>query len=300
MRALAEVATAHADDRLSLVETVADEAARAWRAVDARRIVESWLSRMVPLMVVLAGAQQVAAGGADGYLNEALDVQGIDPAAAARVVPAALSGIASDGRGLDGLLYRPVAAALDLIRGGTTAERALASGGFLLDMIVRTQVADSGRVADQIATTARPQATGYTRVLVGRSCSRCALLAGRWYRHDAGFNRHPRCDCVGAPGRLDTAGDLRVDPKAYFASLGREEQDRVFTAAGAQAIRDGADVSRTVNAARGTYTASDGRKYTMEAAGRRPRLLPDAIYREARGDRDEALRLLSLHGYLAP
>jgi hypothetical protein len=43
---------------------------------------------------------------------------------------------------------------------------------------------------------------------------------------------------------------------------------------------------------------ADGRLYTTEAAGRRPRLMPEQIYREAHGDRGEAIRLLRLHGYL--
>lgn len=44
--------------------------------------------------------------------------------------------------------------------------------------------------------------------------------------------------------------------------------------------------------------ASDGRLYTTEAAGRRPRLMPETILAEAGADRAEALRLLRLHGYI--
>lgn len=56
-------------------------------------------------------------------------------------------------------------------------------------------------------------------------------------------------------------------------------------------------MARVVNANRGLYVAADGRRFTTEAAGRRPRLMPDQIFRDANG-RDDALRLLRLHGYL--
>lgn len=75
------------------------------------------------------------------------------------------------------------------------------------------------------------------------------------------------------------------------------EQDKVFGKASAEAIREGADMARVVNARRGMYEAG-GRQFTHEVAGRRPRLMPEQIFREARGNRDEALRLLRLHGYL--
>jgi hypothetical protein len=299
--ALAEVATAHARDRLGMVETLADEASRAWRLVNPSRIAESWAARMLPLLVTLTGAQRVVAGEADRYLDNALDAQGLDPAAAARTAPRAVSGVASDGRTLDGLLYRPAVTTLDLIGGGTGVRESLAAGSYLLDMIVRTQVADAGRAADLVATTARRQATGYVRMLVGKSCSRCVVLAGRWYRYDAGFNRHPKCDCVGVPGRENTAGDERTDPRSYFNSLSRDEQDKAFTKAGAEAIRNGSDVAKVVNARRGMQTASIGGRnvlVTTEAAGRRPRLMPEAILAASGGDRDQAIRLLKVHGFI--
>lgn len=71
----------------------------------------------------------------------------------------------------------------------------------------------------------------------------------------------------------------------------------MFGKAGAEAIREGADMARVVNARRGMYTAG-GRLFTHESAGRRPRLMPEQILREADGDRGEAIRLLRLHGYL--
>src|SRR5690606_6627480 len=109
---------------------------------------------------------------------------------------------------------------------------------------------------------AHRQASGYVRMVNPPCCPRCAILAGRWYRWSAGFQRHPRCDCVHIPSRESVAGDLRTDPEALF----REGKIRGLTEAETQAIRDGADMARVVNVKRsGIYTAG-GRRYTREAA----------------------------------
>ncbi|MET0426268.1 MAG: hypothetical protein ABW046_20535 [Actinoplanes sp.] len=262
-----EAALDHAGFRRRLALAVAGEAKSVWSAVDPGNIASSWLTSLSRLMIIVAGAQRVAAAQADSYLDSVLDLQGIDPAAEGRVAPAALSGVASDGRGLDGLLYQPVVTALTGVQRGDGVARALAAGQAALDMIVRTQVSDAGRVADQVAMVSRPHAAGYVRMLVGRSCSRCAVLAGKFYRYNAGFKRHPRCDCIHIPGREDTTGDERTDPKAFFSSLSPAEQDRVFTKAGAEAIRLGADIGQVVNARRGAagLTTAGARLTAAEA-----------------------------------
>ena len=293
-----EVATAHARQRRTLAARVRREFADAWRAVDPARISESWSARVSVLVSLLTGAQRVAAGQADAYLSQVLDAQGVDPIADGAVEGAALTGVASDGRDLASLVAQPgIVAKVALARGETLA-RAMAAGGATAELIGHTQVADAGRVADQVALTSRPLATGYVRMIVGATCSRCLILAGRWYGWNAGFQRHPRCDCIHIPGRENTAGDLRTDPDLAFAALDQAEQDRVFGKAGAEAIRAGADIGSVVNARRGMYTAAGGRLYTRSGATRaRRRLMPEEIFREA-ADRDDALRLLRLHGYL--
>ncbi len=79
------------------------------------------------------------------------------------------------------------------------------------------------------------------------SCSRCIILAGRWYRWNEGFRRHPRCDCQHIPASESVAGDMRVDPYETFRSMTLEEQERTFGRSQARAIRDGADIYRVVN-----------------------------------------------------
>jgi hypothetical protein len=231
------------------------------------------------------------------YVDDALKAQGLLLAAEGRVSVAPLAGVASDGRDLATLLYQPAIRSLTALKQGATVERARAAGLLSLDVITRTQVADAGRAAEQVAIAARPQLQGFVRMLSRPSCSRCIILAGRWYRWNAGFRRHPRCDCRAIPAQERGAGDLTTNPRKAFEALSPAEQDRVFGSGGAAAIREGADISRVVNADRGTYVAA-GKRMTYEAARRRPRLMPSQIFKEANGNRSEAIRLLKLHGYL--
>lgn len=188
-----EVALEHYRGRRELVDDIAGEALRLWRLVSRSDLVGSWREAAAQLLVSVSGAQLLAAKEADSYLDDVLGEQDIDPAGNGKLIPRSLAGIASDGRTLDTLLEQPIIATLTAIGGGAPVDTALATGYSSLDMIVRTQVADAGRVADQVALTARPEAGGYTRMVVGRTCSRCIILGGRFYRWNAGFKRHPRC-----------------------------------------------------------------------------------------------------------
>jgi hypothetical protein len=281
---------------------------RAWRNTDPSAIHASWQHGVgAAILQIVTGAQAEAAAAADLAVVAMLTAQGLDLGEAAAVRPSAFAGVASDGRDLASLLELSNLVALRRIGGGAKVEEALRSAGRWLEMVVGTQVSDASRMATSVSVTARRQVTGFYRVLNPPSCDRCAALAGKWFRWDAGFERHPRCDCGQVP-----AGDGSLDnqpwlwsPRAYFDSLKPGEQDRIFTAAGAQAIRDGADVSQVVNARQGMYTASvGGREVLATRAGatvhgvRGLRLMPEQIYSIAGGDRGEALRLLGSHGYL--
>src|SRR5690606_2250499 len=254
-----QVAARHYQDRLRLIHAIVRLARQAWRQVDQTDIAGSWPAQIPRPMVALIGAQLAAAQTADEYLTTVLAEQGIDPEPEGVLIPSALAGIASDGRDLESLLYRPVVAAKVAIGGGASPDRALAVGQATLDAIVQTQVADAGRVADQVALTARREATGDVRMVVGASCARCIILAGRWVVH-----RAPRCVCVHIPSRESLAGRLTPSPRPMSESRSQAEQDRGFGKGGAQAIRDGAAMARLVNPRRGMYTAG-GLRLTREA-----------------------------------
>jgi hypothetical protein len=149
---------------------------------------------------------------------------------------------------------------------------------------------------------------GYIRLLTPPSCPRCVILAGRFYRWSDGFKRHPNCDCVHIPATRELDDDLTSDPQQYFDSLSEAEQDRQFGKANAQAIRDGASISKVVNAQSGMRTADDGRRYTTVGTkktrrgprGGPPVLRPTVwqIYKDASGNRERAKSLLQTYGYI--
>jgi hypothetical protein len=182
---------------------------------------------------------------------------------------------------------------------------AVRKGGSFLEMVTHTTVADSGRAAAGVDTATRKN-VGYVRMLNPPSCSRCSILAGRFYRWNNGFNRHPKCDCVHvqttATAAAETEG-LIHDPYEYFSGLSAAEQDRTYGKAEAQAIRDGSDIFQVVNARRGV---KPGGLVTTEGTSKRgnfgrngPRLTPEAIYQKGLS-RDETLRELERYGYILP
>jgi Rho termination factor-like protein len=310
---LHDVALDHYADRQSLVDASAEAAAGMWAEVNPNDIDGSWARLLPELTTVVSGAQLGAARRADSYTSAVLDADDIDDEAVAAVDPGGFSGVASDGRGLATLLTNPAIVTLMSIQDGFDVVHALGAGRANLDMMVRTQVADAGRLADQVALTTRPKVTGYVRLAVGNSCARCLILAGRTYAWNTGFQRHPRCDCIHVPAAIARAGRLLQSPRLAYDRMSAAERLRAgFTLGDQRAIADGADIFQVVNARRGMYTAG-GRRFTTEGTTRRglagqrlgarggrrvQRLSVDQIYVEAGADRDEALRLLHLHGYL--
>lgn len=256
------------------------------------------------LAAATMAAQERVAGGAMGYVPAVLVETGqahaAEPFANAR--PAPLVGVAGDGRPVEGLLYGAVTHAKTSVAHGRTSRQALSAAGTWLTMAVGTVLSDTGRQAESLAIGVRPVG-GYVRMLTPPSCSRCAVLAGKWFRKNQGFQRHPGCDCRHIPASESVAGDLTVDPAAYFESLSEAEQDRVFTKAGAEAIREGADIAQVVNARRGMRSAQiGGRDVLITTEGRTrfggaTRLMPETIARVA-ASREDYLRLLRVNGYL--
>lgn len=288
-------------------------ARRAWTRVDDRYITRTWtpvVSR--ELLPIMTGLQVQAALDGGIYAAETLAQQGGYVEPEYFTDPYAFAGTAADGRPLEGLLYSPAATVKAAIGGGMAATAAVAVGQRALETIVRTIVADAGRQAGGVDIAARPQ-VGYVRMLNPPSCSRCVILAGKYFRWNTGFRRHPRCDCVhvaSSAGSTDAAlrEGLVDDPYKAFGDMSEAEQDRAFGRANAQAIRDGADLSQVVNARRG-MTANGN--FTVEGTTRRGnaslglnpgqrRMTPELIYAQAGGDREAALRLLTTHGYILP
>ena len=317
-----ETAVKHYRAMLRLQRSARAAAAVAWSSLSAAYLSESWDSVSPALERAVSRLQLDAATRGAGYGARALADQGLYEAPEAWVDPSSLAGVSSRGASLGAALYSAIPHTKDLIAGGMPERVALARGREVLQMSAATQVADAGRTAAGLDTFARPR-VGYVRMLNPPSCSRCSVLAGRFYRNNEGFRRHPRCDCIHVPTTRTEAAEsegLVHDPYAYFESLSESAQDKTFGKAQAQAIRDGADLFQVVNALRGMSYAgvsADGSRrgqkvasdFTREGTTRRAlwggtnpkgrRLTPDAIYAQGL-PREATLDLLAKHGYLLP
>lgn len=288
------------------------EVRRLWRRM-GEDFDTSW-ARIAPAMLAVTSATQLrVAESAAEYVPAVLtETSGPSPVVAGDVIPEAFVGVAGDGRPVESLLRGGVTTSKLAVAGGATTRQALLAGMSWLTMATATLMSDTGRGAEKVGM-ARFRGVSYVRALVGDSCSRCAILAGRQYRSEVAFQRHPRCDCRHIPIRnMDfrdaEAQGLVMDPHSYFESLSEAEQNRIFTNAGAEAIRNGADPRQVVNARRGMH-AAQGRLVTTEGTTRRglygrtstrARLMPETIQRMAGGSQERYRQLLTEYGYLRP
>ncbi|MFE7398842.1 hypothetical protein [Streptomyces sp. NPDC057557] len=331
---------------------VANEIQRLWSQLDRRDFSASWRGSVGPRVLrALAAGQLASAAAADEYVDAVAAAEGAGSDRMGRVRPEGFAGLAADGRSLDSLMYLSVITSKTRIAAGQPVDDALMAGLRQALRIGSSEVTQAGRGAIGASMAGKRTIQGYVRVVQPPACARCIILAGKEFGWNSGFQRHPKCDCIHLPttliarnraGRGSIGSDRFspttrpgqggrgfLDPRAYFNTLSRAEQDRVFTAAGARAIREGGDMGQIINARRGMYTTSGpgGRAsatrvgtrrgsnyYNLErrraidrgevpaGIGRRfnvrtPRLMPEEIFRLA-ASRDEAVAMLRRFGYL--
>lgn len=278
-------------------------------------------------------AQLEAASIAIGSVDTALALQGYDGTPLGHASPEAFTGITGSGQPIMGLAYAQglrITEAID--NGATEVERAKLwkYSGQVLQMATQTAISDASRIAKLTNLIARPRTT-WVRIVRPPCCARCAILAGKRGGAGLGFQRHPGCDCDAIPVSEETSDMHKLwifDVDKYFAQLSEKDQNKIFTIAGAQAIRDGADPSQVINARRGMEVAADrfGTRTVMTSEGTtkrgwasmylrqqydskmskrgrymrtsRQRLMPEEIYKIAGGDRDIAVSLLHKNGFL--
>lgn len=347
-----EIALAFHASQARRVRLTANEIQRLWEQLDRRDLSGSWAASVGPQIVrAITAGQLSTASAADRYVDEVVDAEGADPARVGRVRAEAFAGAAADGRPLDSLMLLSLITTKQGIAGGLSVDDALMRGLNQALRLGSSEAMQAGRSAVGSSMAGKRTIQGYVRVVQPPACSRCIILAGKEYGWNTGFQRHPKCDCVHLPttliARRQYRGELPPDastpstrlgsgargflnPNTYFGSLSRAEQDRIFTAAGARAIREGGDIGQIVNARRGMYTTTAYRRtlratregtttrgffYRQERArdiargrvpadiGRRyrlmsPRLLPEQIF-ELAGSRDEAIAMLRRFGYLS-
>lgn len=319
MNDIRTVARAWSRHQAAIAQSAVSRTAAAWSMLDRADLSGSWGTNVGPAMVrTLTAAQRLASAGASDYVAAAVAAQDGDPAAAGAVSASAFAGSAADGRSLAGLMYLPVLRTKAAIAEGLPVEQAMTAGVNELAMLVSTEVADAGREAAGVAMTATRSVHGYVRMVAGSACSRCIVLAGRHYRWNTAFARHPHCHCTNVPALENRAGDLATDPHSFFDHLSPAQQDARFGRADAQAIREGADMFQVVNAHRGlttrelygrtVQTTTEGMTRrgiahqriaaATKAGAPRVRLTVSQIYADAAGDRDLALNLLRKYAYI--
>lgn len=322
--AIDELAQTHYQAQQAAVRATVEEGQALWATVQAAAVLESWLAVLDAIVRMLTLGQLGVARLARTYVRAAALEQGVTPDPAGLINPSAFAGVGAAGYPLRSLLMQPAVRTLGLLAAGADDEEALRSGLASLTRILATETADAGRTAVGAGIAADKSYVMYVRQVTLPACGRCIILAGRTYAWSEGFERHERCDCVHIP-MVYTPGKgfdqpTPASPEKLFEQMTRAEQNKAFTNAGAEAIRDGADLGQVINARKGIATAG-GRSVTTEGttvrgiAGRRagnferrrgeryrrsrePRPTTEQIYKDAAGDRDKAIELLKRHSYI--
>jgi hypothetical protein len=170
---------------------------RLWKELAATDLSRSWLGGLGAAMVrAVSAGQLVAASTGQKYIEAMVRGDGLGNnymEQASHVDTRSFSGAASDGRALDSLLYLPVIRTKTLIGNGLTLQESMLGGRAQLLQMAASEVADAGRGAASVSMIANRSVTGYVRTVRSGACARCAILAGRWYRWNADFQRHKRC-----------------------------------------------------------------------------------------------------------
>jgi hypothetical protein len=234
------VAQRHAAEQAALAE----QAVGVTLSITNRaRNPEAWRDAVARIGPNLLTLQVAAAGAADGYLDEILDAQGESLAAEATVIPDAWMDF-TDGGG--SWLLNLVHAVNAIPKQGLSSEALNSRVRYLSSSIVLSGMQDTDRSAVQAAMISRPAVQWYVRMLTGKTCARCAILAGKRSRSMVAFKRHRNCDCRNIPAG-ENSGNWATNPKTFFRSLSTQEQDKVFGAGNARAIRHSGGSSKTMN-----------------------------------------------------
>lgn len=298
--------------RVKYQQRVAERAARSvlasWELLSRGELEAQWRRTAPRVKLALVTSQRLAALGAQEYVESALSAQGAGGSSLALVPADALAGYAMDGRSLEGALAQPFNGVRDDLARGHDRAEALRRGEERMLRLVAGELGDTARTADGLAIGLEETARGYVRRVNVPSCGRCIVLAGKFFRRNEGFKRHPKCDCTHVPVERSWAAPSpeqlldRMTPAQREASLGKTN---------ARAVAAGADPAQVVNARRGMSAPGDAerthaarRPTTTESTSKRgamPRQVresPAALLRQ-HGEEPEALReALRANGYL--
>ncbi|WP_116282416.1 hypothetical protein [Subtercola boreus] len=289
---LPQSATSYYETQQRIAVATAAGAKKFWRRMGPD-FDSSWADVVTPLLNWVQTGRAAAVASSIGYTADVLQETNVDAAPVGVLSPAGFLSSAPDGRSMGSLLGESVVKAKSAVGSGLSAPLALQQAERWLTGTLLTVMSDTGRSVVAAGIAQRPTLQGYTRMLNPPSCSRCAILAGKFFRWNSGFLRHPRCDCRHIPTNENMAGDLTTDPYKYFHSLSPEAQEKTFGRSEARAIREGADIYRVGNIQqRGLATSKGHLRY-----GTPSRMTVDDIFRTA-GTRTNAIKMLEHEGYI--
>lgn len=257
MSVQSEAANRFQTDSIRRSDSATAKLLRLWRRVPVDDLDAGWDAVAVDMSAVVSGAVVQNAVASGRMVSAVARADGV--AAGDVVVPNAFAGVDGSGRDIGGLLHGAVTTTKEQIGLGTSPANAFLSGASYLAAMAKTAVADLARSSAAVSSVGRGYVR-YVRVVNPGACSRCAILAGS-DRFSKPFKRHPACKCTSVPVRETNAipDGLLSSPEEHFSSLSREEQDRIYGKAGAEAIRLGADPIQVVGARRGASGMSYSR-----------------------------------------
>lgn len=252
---VAEDAQATQAATIARSDRAANLSVRLWRQVDAADLDGSWDAVSPTVEAAVSAATVANANTVASFTNRTARADGL---AGDLLNPRAFAGVAGSGVSLLDSLRGGIITTKQALAGGASIADAMMAGGTYLTLQVKTAIADVERSSSVAAATGKGYVR-YVRLVNPGACSRCAILAGS-DRYTTSFQRHPACRCSTVPIKGNNIPDgLHATPEEHFWSLSEGEQDRIYTKAGAEAIRMGADPIKVVNARRGAVrTRMDG------------------------------------------
>lgn len=275
--------------REHLTAATVGEVRRAWGQIGSD-FDRGWPIIGPVIAALISAGQEGAARDGAAYYTAVMAEQGMDEVAPRMNFPTFTGAYSLDGEALGDLglvTYGAVVHARTAAAGSLT-ER-LDVGARWLGTLTQTQLAQAGRAASSTAIATSDRA-GWTRTVNPPCCRYCAVRAGTFHSWNYPFWQHPGCDCTRTPTTFSKLGEAVSDVEA--------DDITYLTDAQRQALREGADLGRVINADRGI--AADRMTTTAQTSRRnrgQVRLTPDGIYRIA-SDRAEARALLRRYGYL--
>ena len=123
------------------------------------------------------------------------------------------AGFAPSGIDLESYFDIPVTHTLSAIKSGLDPIDAMRSGRRTLRQMAMQAIEDTSISAMGVSITQR-SGVGYVRVESPDCCPRCAILAGKYFRHNNDFLRHPKCH-----GRTIPNAKARTRPRNKAGSL---------------------------------------------------------------------------------